>query len=472
MKKNYLINYNLSPDSLTGSICGIEGIKDAIALVNGPTGCRMSNAYLVYGQDRYVDYTADNARLSDDYFMRQFRVPSTFLDEYDFIFSTEDKLIKILKRIDSNNFYKLLGLVNTSGTALIGDDLEKIIKKSGFSKNYVIVETTGFVNDMYTGFQNVIIDILEKALNNRKIARNDKSRSGKSHLQNKNNVNLIGFSLAQHNWFNDLDEIKQLLALLGIEINVVLCVDTEYEELQNLPDAKLNIIISEEYGLLIGKYLYEKTGVPYLAAEPMDNAASKHKMFSPYGFDFTEDFVEMLSGYFSIERNKYHNARDRAKRRIFKVLQNISGTRNVIKGLSFGIFADSYKIYPFLKILYEYLGLYPALIGLRGIGNNNIEEIKFYIKSKNLSSKILETYNQFDLKDALEKIKPDIILGSCLEKNIFRLIRKDFAFINISLPEDEKTVLTFRPFMGINGMLTLVEDLINSIKVINFNYRY
>ena len=60
----------------------------------------------------------------------------------------------------------------------IGDDLEKIIKKSGFSKNYVIVETTGFVNDMYTGFQNVIIDILEKALNNRKIARNDKSRSG------------------------------------------------------------------------------------------------------------------------------------------------------------------------------------------------------------------------------------------------------------------------------------------------------
>ncbi len=93
MKKNYLLNYNISPDSLTGSVNAIEGIKDAIAIINGPTGCRFYNAYFNARQDIYRDTIADPSRLANDFFMRQIKISSTYLDEFDFIFSSESKLV-------------------------------------------------------------------------------------------------------------------------------------------------------------------------------------------------------------------------------------------------------------------------------------------------------------------------------------------------------------------------------------------
>ena len=88
MKKNYLLNYNISPDSLTGSVNAIEGIKDAIAIINGPTGCRLYNAYFNANQDICRDIVADPSRLANDFFMMQLKIHSNYLDEFDFIFSS------------------------------------------------------------------------------------------------------------------------------------------------------------------------------------------------------------------------------------------------------------------------------------------------------------------------------------------------------------------------------------------------
>ncbi len=472
MKKNSLINYNLSPDSLTGSISAIEGIKDAIALVNGPTGCRIVNAYMIYNQDKFVDYTADVSMLSDDFFLHQFRVPSTYLDEFDFIFSTEPKLIKILQRIDSNNYYKLIGVINTSATALIGDDIEKIILKSGFSKDFIVIESTGFVENIYLGFQKTLINIIEKLFSKNRLINKKYCFRKKTITKPNNNlinncVNLIGFSLSQYNWFNDATELKLLLNSIGINVNIILCVDTSYKSLLDIPKADLNIVISEEYGSLLAEYFKENFGIPFLGlSKDIDEYL---EVFTPIGFTFIEDFIEKISYQFKINKTDYKLARDRAKRRIFKALQGISGTRSVLKGLKFAIFADSYILYPMLRFLYEYLGLYPKIIGLKSIDCINTEKIKKYLEEKKLCTTILQYYNQLDIKKAFEVLEPDIIFGSAVEKNIMRLIKKNFAYINISLPEDYKTVLTHRPLMGINGVLTIVEELINNIKVINYN---
>ncbi len=160
------------------------------------------------------------------------------------------------------------------------------------------------------------------------------------------------------------------------------------------------------------------------------------------------------------------------KRRTYLALRGFQGTRGFLKGLTFGIFADSYTVFPLLKFLYEYLGLYPKIIGLKSIGKINYSSIKKYLKENNLETVLLDFYNQIDLKNAFANEDLDIIFGSSLEKNIIRYLNKETSFINISIPSDEKSIITFRPLMGINGVLTLVEELINSIKVRNFNYKY
>ncbi|MDD5659224.1 MAG: nitrogenase component 1 [Actinomycetota bacterium] len=461
MKKNYLVNYNLSPDSLTGIINAASGIKDTLVIINGPTGCRLSNAYFVSSQDVYKDFIADPTDLNDDFFMRQLKVPSTALDEFDFIFSSEPKLLELLKKIGSDDFYKFVAIVNSSGTSLIGDDLDKIVKKSKMNKDYITIETSGYSEDVFIGFQKTVLKILDKFCSfDSRLTVKRKSKS----------VNLIGFSLLQYNWFNDVQEIREILNLLGININSVICANMKLDDFKKLKDADLNLIISEEYGNMIGQYLYDSLEIPYIGMGT--NRDDDIFSFSPYGFDFTDDFVDRLSSYFKVSKKNYIYKRDEIKRRSYLAINSVSGTRGTLKGLRFGIFADSYQIYPLTKFLYEYLGLYPALLGLKGIGNHNFNAIKDYIKERGLDTLILENYSQFDLRKYMEILNLDVVFGNSLERNILRSLDKEFIYINIYTPDDGKTNLTFKPLMGIDGVLTILEQLINSIKEKNYNYRY
>lgn len=466
MKKNYLLNYNISPDSLTGSVNAIEGIRDAIAVINGPTGCRLYNSYFNAGQDIYRDIIADPSRLSNDYFMRQLKIPSTYLDEFDFIFSSESKLVELLKIIGKEDYYRLVGIVNSSGTSLIGDDLEKIVKKSKLSKDHIIVETTGYTDNANIGFQNTVIKILEKLLDDNYTENKKKG---------ENAVNLIGFSLTQYNWFNDLKEIENMLCMIGLKVNTVICAATDTEKIRNIGKAKLNIIISEEYGSLIGEYLFDRLGMPYIGIGPdIDGKKNSEEatIYSPYGFEFTDNLINALEDYYNLELDDYIKERDIIKRRTYLALRGFQGIRGSLKGLTFGIFADSYIVFPLLKFLYEYLGLYPKIVGLRSIGKINYKAVKEYLKQNNLKTVLLDFYNQIDLKNAFDNEDLDIVFGSSLEKNIIRYLDKETSFINIAVPGDEKSIITFRPLMGINGVLTLVEELINSIKIRNFSYKY
>jgi nitrogenase molybdenum-iron protein alpha/beta subunit len=388
------------------------------------------------------------------------------LDEFDFIFSSESKLVELLKKIDKENYFKLIGIVNSSGTSLIGDDLEKIIKKSKLTKDHIIVETTGHTDNVSIGFQNTVIKILDKLLDD-----NCKENVKKE----KNAVNLIGFSLTQYNWFNDLKEIENILSMVGLKVNTVICSATDIEKIRSIGKAKLNIIISEEYGGLIGKYLFDKLDMPYIGIGPdiSSNRSTEEKIvYSPYGFEFTDNLINSLKSYYNIKLDDYIKERDMIKRRAYLALRGFQGARGFFKGLTFGIFADSYVVFPLLKFLYEYLGLYPKIIGLRSIGKVNYSSVKKYLKENNLKTVLLDFYNQIDLKDAFYKEDLDVVFGSSLEKNIIRYSGKETSFINISIPGDERSIITFRPLMGINGVLTLVEELINSIKVRNFNYKY
>ncbi|MCD4670581.1 MAG: nitrogenase component 1, partial [Actinomycetia bacterium] len=342
---------------------------------------------------------------------------------------------------------------------------EKIVKKSKLSKDHIIVETTGYTDNISVGFQKTIIKILDRLLDDNHIKNSKKE---------ENAVNLIGFSLTQHSWFNDLKEIENILYMVGLKVNTVICAATDTEKIRNIGKAKLNIVISEEYGSLIGEYLFDRLDMPYIGIGSDINGKGNtgEKIYSPYGFEFTDNLINSLRDHYNLELNDYIKERDMIKRRTYLALRGFQGIRGSLKGLTFGIFADSYTVFPLLKFLYEYLGLYPKIVGLRSMGQINYESIKEYLKQNSLKTVLLDFYNQIDLKNAFGNEDPDIVFGSSLEKNIIRYSDKETSFINISIPGDEKSIITFRPLMGLNGVLTLVEELINSIKIRNFSYKY
>jgi nitrogenase molybdenum-iron protein alpha/beta subunit len=107
---------NITPDSLSGAIFAIEGIKDACVVLNGPTGCKFYHSAI--SDSQYVrSLSFDPLAYSGRFYFGQPRVPCTYLDGHDYVYGSGEKLSKILQSVIQKNF-KLIAVINSPGAAL------------------------------------------------------------------------------------------------------------------------------------------------------------------------------------------------------------------------------------------------------------------------------------------------------------------------------------------------------------------
>ena len=114
---------SISPDGITGMIFAMEGMKNSIVLLNGPMGCRFyhsTTSRFLSIRPMLLLPTEDGRRVPVDYnylndfFFRQDRVPCTYLDGYDYVYSTRDKVRRALDFIRDSVPYTVLS-VSESG---------------------------------------------------------------------------------------------------------------------------------------------------------------------------------------------------------------------------------------------------------------------------------------------------------------------------------------------------------------------
>ena len=156
-------NYIHPPDSLTGAILAIEGIRDAAVLLNGPTGCKFYHGSIAEGQlPRESSY--DPLRFIEEFYFGQPRVPATYLEGNDYVFGSSGKLERILPVVAAKG-HALVAVINSPGAALIGDDLEQFVTSAKLNIPYVTIEShtdgekvysnsitvTGLINDIVRG---------------------------------------------------------------------------------------------------------------------------------------------------------------------------------------------------------------------------------------------------------------------------------------------------------------------------------
>ncbi|RLE11071.1 hypothetical protein DRI96_06850, partial [Candidatus Aerophobetes bacterium] len=80
---------------------------------------------------------------------------------------------------------------------------------------------------------------------------------------------------------------------------------------------------------------------------------------------------------------------------------------------------------------------------------------------KNICSDILfqASWDRFEI--LIEKRDVKLMLGSDLERHIS--LKKNVSLILISYPTTSRLTLTSLPYMGFRGVLTLIEEMVNSV---------
>lgn len=433
--KNY--SENIMPDALTGAVFAVEGIRRSVVILNSPTGCKFYHSAV--SDSRFTrENTYDPLKYPEVYYFGQPRVPCTYLDSYDYVYGSKDKLEDILDFV-SRGEYELAAIINSPGAALIGDDLQGIARRKLKEMPFIVIENPGFSSNYYVGFQNTIIELLKKL-------------SLKKQENKKMAVNIIGLSIYNKYYKGDKKEIERLLSHWGIAVNCFISADTTLEEIENIPRAMLNIILYPELGIDIAQYLNEELDMPYYVFDKG----------MPIGFDLTQEFI------FGIIRNlKQYGINDqsgmitfidqmeKARADAFIPISRLNSLTGYPKGAEFSIEAVSSSAFAYLQFFMNYFGMLPKAIKIEQDGIQMYKEhIRELIKRHGLNNVINKEILETD---------SDIVFANGSTIAQLKLMKYEFTGIEIALPTLGYTDVIPKTHLGIQGSLLLTEQIVNSL---------
>lgn len=427
---------NISADSLTGTLFALEGLRKSAVILNGPTGCKFYHSAI--SDYQFPRQTAfDPLNYPRAFYFGQPRVPSTYLDSYDYVYGSKDKLDSLLDFIRDKD-HALVAIVNSPGAALIGDDLEGIASKKLSGTPVLTVESPGFSEGFYKGFGETLIRLLKQL---------PLSEAPKK----KRSVNLIGVSIYNKYFRGDIAEIKRLLALCGIETNCVLCADTGLGEVQRLPRAALNVVLYPELGLDIARYLEETWHMPYFL---FDKGL-------PIGFDLTGEFVEgvcrsLYGDVFSPDiMEDFIEEQEKGRADAYIHISRLHSLTGLPRGTTFAIEGPSSGLYAYTDFLLNYMGMVPNVL-CSTEGDPRLFSHKL--------SGLLEGHG---LEQALGRniyeTQSDLVFSSGDTISQLKLKNHIFSGIETELPSLGYIDVLPKTHLGIQGALLLTEQILNGM---------
>ncbi len=405
---------SITADSLTGAVFALEGMRNAVVLLNGPMGCRFYHSTtsrflmtrpllkLPAGQDgtrEPVDYNTLN-----DWFFRQERVPCTCLDGYDYVYGTKEKVREALTFIRDSVDLDLLAIVNSPGACLIGDDLKETARSVLGGTRTVMVESPGLSGTFEEGWSRAATALLEQAGTALWRERMPEKRTGKR-------VNLLGLSVWQRYFEGDLAEMKRLFALCGAEVTAALCADCSVEELARMPEADLNVVLDPAAGTEAARYLERVCGTPYVVFPGF-----------PVGFSATERMFEEIGKLLGISCEALFEESGLARALAWYKIEQVYATSGKPRGVTFFVGGSAAQKQAYESFLTEYLGMEPS----------DPERAELVFGDANLISELM-------------------------------LKNRRFCGIEISLPGMGYIDLVPKTHMGIRGALFLIEQVLNGL---------
>ena len=405
---------SIMPDSLTGAVFALEGMRNTVVLLNGPMGCRFYHSTT----SRFLlprpllrlptGETGERALVDDhtlnDWFFRQERVPCTSLDGFDYVYGTKEKVEGALSYIRDSVEFDLLAIINAPGASLIGDDLREIARSILGERPTVTVETPGLSLSFEEGWSRAALALLEQVGTELWRERVPERRTEKR-------VNLLGLSIWQRYFEGDLAELRRLFALCGIEVNTALCADSSVDELAQMPDADLNVVLDAEAGIAAAQYFERMYGMPYFVCPGF-----------PIGFSATERMFGQIGEILGVSCRPLLEESERSRAFAWYKIDQVYSASGKPRGVLFFVDGSAAQKQAYGSFLTEYLGMEPS-----------------------------------------EPEQAELVFGDANIISELMLKNRRFCGIEIRLPGMGYIDLIPKTHMGIRGSLFLIEQVLNGL---------
>ena len=421
----------ITPDSFSGMIFALEGVSGAVTLLNGPTGCKFYHSAMSdYQTIRQLAF--DPLSYPAQWYFGQPRVPCTYLDSRDYVYGSGDKLEEACTFLRENVPFDLLGVVNSPGAALIGDDLRRVIGCCLPDKPVVVIESPGFSSTICDGYDIAAREMLRQL---------DAPGTGK---RRSDTVNILGMSIFHRHCAGDMQELRRLLGLCGVAVNCFVCADCGMETLAAVPEAALNIVVYPEYADRTAQFLRERYGTPFYVCDG-----------PPVGFDATEKMMGDVCSLLGRDASAFAAESEKARARAYTHISRVHSMTGLPKGVRFSLEGTCSELYAYVGFLVRYFGMVlesaNVLHGESGAYRENLERL---LTGLGLSGALHKGILEAD---------SELVFASGGTIAQLKLLGKRFSGIETSLPSLGYIDVLPKASLGLTGALAITEQVLNGL---------
>lgn len=418
----------------------VLGIPRAIPILHSGPGCSAK----IHGA------LATSSGYQGEGYVGGSHIPCTNSSEKEIVFGGE----KLLKETIEGSLRVLKGdlfVVLTGCTSeIVGDDVESVISKYR-REGYPIVnaETGGFKGNNYFGHELVVQAIIKQLIGDVE----PRVRKGLVNV-----FSVIPFQ--NQNWRGDLQEIKNLLNSIGLEVNILFGYEsTGMNEWEDIPNAEFNLILSPWVGVETAKLLKSKYNTPYL-----------HYPVIPVGAKATSEFLKEVGEFANIDKEKVQRVIVENEKRFYKYFIGAADFFTEIKnGLPYELYtiADSTYALGASNFLINELGYVPKQAFITdNVPERYTDKIRREFENIDKEYKDKVTF-EIDGGKIEKKIRKDkntprktLILGSDWEDDLALNIRAPITYLSIPITNN---LILNKTYIGYNGGLRLIEDIYSNI---------
>lgn len=418
-----------------GAMQTVQAIDRALPILHSGPGCAQ----------KLSESTGSSGYFSPNIF------PCTSINEKDVVFGGVKKLDSTignaLKVIDADLYVVLTGCI----PEIVGDDSGEVVSRyEDAEKPVVYAPTAGFKGNNYRGHEQVVDAIVDQYLK-----KSDKKQKGLINI-------WADVPYQDLFWLGNLRQLEKLIAELGLTPNTIFGYKRGIGNINKIPEAEFNLLVSPWVGLNNVKKMEKKFGTPYL-----------HYPNLPIGATETSKFLREVGKFAGVPEEKVEAVIKEHEDYYYYLISRYADLflENRVINKQFTVVADAQYSLAVTKFLVNDLGLIPAKqFVVDDTPKNHRDRIAEEFKKLNFGIEA-EVSFETDGYKIHEEIKNHdyhgypLVLGGYYEKEITESLKGNF--LNISWPVQDKVVFD-NCYAGYEGGIRLIED-IYTIAVSRFN---
>jgi light-independent protochlorophyllide reductase subunit B len=256
----------------------------------------------------------------------------------------------------------------------------------------------------------------------------------------KNSCNILGPAALGFRHRDDVFEVRKLLALIGVDVNVVAPAGAAPEDIQSLPEADFNVVLYPEIAKTTAQWLEREYGQPWTRTIPI-------------GVQATREFIAEVGKLAGVS---VEEVLARESSRLSWYSKSVDS--NYLTGKRVFIFGDATHAIAAARVARDELGF--NVVGLGTYSREFAREVRDAAKVYGVDALITDDY--LEVESRITELQPELVLGTQMERHIAKRLSIPCAVISAPVHVQDFPA-RYSPQMGFEGANNLFDTWVHPL---------